>query len=58
MLFLVIFHDWFVHSLIYKELAYLFIAVFAIQNVPTASVAADIVYRHVPSATCVTEVFI
>ncbi|KAH7855874.1 hypothetical protein Vadar_029947 [Vaccinium darrowii] len=27
-----------------------------VKNVPTASVAADIVYRHVPSATCVTEV--
>ncbi|XP_058204040.1 ABC transporter A family member 1 isoform X3 [Rhododendron vialii] len=27
-----------------------------VKNVPTASAAADIVYRHVPSATCVTEV--
>lgn len=27
-----------------------------VKNVPTASVAADIVYRHVPSAICVTKV--
>jgi len=26
------------------------------QSSPTASVASDIVYRHVPSATCVSEV--
>lgn len=27
-----------------------------VKSAPTASVAADIVYRHVPSATCVSEV--
>lgn len=26
------------------------------QSAPTASIAGDIVYRHVPSATCVSEV--
>lgn len=26
------------------------------QSAPTASIASDIVYRHVPSATCVSEV--
>lgn len=28
------------------------------QSAPTASVASDIVYRHIPSATCVSEVFL
>lgn len=29
---------------------------FSSQSAPTASIAADIVYRYVPSATCVSEV--
>lgn len=29
---------------------------YAVQSVPTASTAADIVYRHIPSAMCVSEV--
>lgn len=30
----------------------------SLQSAPSASVAADIVYRHIPSATCVSEVYI
>ena len=31
---------------------------FLFQSAPCASPAADIVYQHIPSATCVSEVFL
>ncbi|KAE9465926.1 hypothetical protein C3L33_02162, partial [Rhododendron williamsianum] len=44
------------HSLFLKHQYGVGYTLTLVKNVPTASVAADIVYRHVPSATCVTEV--